>query len=223
MAIRKTSDLRPDKKNINRGTERGRDLIEHSIRRVGFGRSLVADKHGNVIVGNQTLNELVDLGMENVVVVKTKGDKVIVHQREDLDLTKGGRARELAVLDNRSQELSYNADPSMLVDLQNQGFDMKSLGFMEVEVQKALAQAQKEMEKDAKPEKQVLLDQAVQLRPEREYIVVMCDNEAQFDKLSAAIGLTQVRRGGYAKGHSYDAVGRERVVPAAKLLKKLKG
>lgn len=66
----------------------------------------------------------------------------------------------------------------------------------------------------------VVLDQAVQLRPEREYIVVMCDEDggAQWEALRAALGLKLVRRGGYKVGSAFDDSGIERVIPAGRLL-----
>jgi hypothetical protein len=45
--------LAPDKRNANRGTVRGRALLEDSLRRYGAGRSILADKHGNIIAGNK--------------------------------------------------------------------------------------------------------------------------------------------------------------------------
>lgn len=38
--IRKISDLIPDAKNLNLGTERGQQMIENSLRKYGMGRSM---------------------------------------------------------------------------------------------------------------------------------------------------------------------------------------
>lgn len=64
----------------------------------------------------------------------------------------------------------------------------------------------------------VVYEQAVQLRPEREYVVVMCANETEWDQVRNALGLKTVRRGGYKVGSAYDDLGIERVIPAARLL-----
>ena len=50
----KISDLTPDPQNANKGTERGRGMIEDSLRRLGAGRSILVDKHNRVIAGNKT-------------------------------------------------------------------------------------------------------------------------------------------------------------------------
>ena len=69
---------------------------------------------------------------------------------------------------------------------------------------------------------EVLFDQAVQMEPGREYIVVLCANETEWDALRERLKLRTVRRGGYKKGSAFDATAVERVIPAARFLK-LKG
>lgn len=65
-----------------------------------------------------------------------------------------------------------------------------------------------------------LLDQAVQLRPEREYIVIVCEDDGgtEWAQIQAVLKLTRVRRGGYEVGNEFDDIGIERVVPAKRLL-----
>src|SRR5262249_14410701 len=70
---------------------------------------------------------------------------------------------------------------------------------------------------------ETLLDQAVQLEPAREYIVVMCKDAEEWERLRAVLELRAVRRGGYKKGSPFDASGTERVVKAGRLLALLEG
>ncbi len=49
------SDLSPDLRNANLGTERGHAMLERSLQETGAGRSILVDKHGKVIAGNKTL------------------------------------------------------------------------------------------------------------------------------------------------------------------------
>jgi len=77
--------------------------------------------------------------------------------------------------------------------------------------------------KDEEKDVEVLLDQAVQLEPAREYIVVMCEGEEDWERLREALDLRTVRRGGYRAGSPFDANGTERVVRARRLLKILEG
>jgi protein tyrosine phosphatase (PTP) superfamily phosphohydrolase (DUF442 family) len=111
------SDLIPDDKNANKGTERGRKILEHSMRRFGAGRSIVVDRNGKIIGGNKTTEVAADIGMDDVITVVTNGTKLVVVQRDDLDLDRDPEARAMAVADNRASELGLEWDPAMLADL----------------------------------------------------------------------------------------------------------
>src|SRR5215471_15670434 len=74
------SDLKPDSKNANRGTNRGRAQVERSLRQYGFGRSVLADKHGRIIAGNKTVEIASELGDAPVRVVETTGAELVVVQ-----------------------------------------------------------------------------------------------------------------------------------------------
>jgi hypothetical protein len=129
-----TSRLQPDRRNANRGTARGRALLEDSLRRYGAGRSILADKHGNVIAGNKTLETAADLGLP-VRVVETDGTELVVVQRRDLDLDADPRARELAYADNRVAELDLDWDVTQLLEDRDNGIDLAALGFTDHDLQ----------------------------------------------------------------------------------------
>jgi len=103
------ADLTPDARNANKGTVRGRAMIEQSIRECGAGRSIVVDKEGRVIGGNKTLEVVEELGLP-VVVVPSDGKTLVVVQRTDLDLESDPRARRLAYLDNRTTDVDLEWD-----------------------------------------------------------------------------------------------------------------
>lgn len=67
---------------------------------------------------------------------------------------------------------------------------------------------------------QVLMEQAIQLKPQREYIVVMCDSDAEFASIVEHLDLKTVKRGGYRRktSRSPDETGIERVITARRLL-----
>ena len=47
---------------------------------------------------------------------------------------------------------------------------------------------------------EILLEQAIQLKPKREYVVIMCDEEnTDWDKLKQILNLPTVKRGGFTK------------------------
>jgi hypothetical protein len=110
------SDLRPDDRNANAGTERGRAMVEASLRRFGAGRSILVDRNGRIIAGNTTHEAAIDIGLTDAVIVKTDGRKLVVVQRTDLDIdSPAGRA--LAIADNRTSEVGLRWQPDILADL----------------------------------------------------------------------------------------------------------
>jgi len=111
--INTIADLTPDPANLNKGTERGRFLLETSVSKLGLGRSVLADKNGTLIAGNKTTEVAGELGMGKVRVIETDGTELIVVQRTDLDMSDPNdpRARQLAFADNQvgAQNLLWDA------------------------------------------------------------------------------------------------------------------
>lgn len=143
--IRRLDDLQPDRSNANKGTPRGRGMVEASLRETGAGRSILADKNGQIIAGNKTLEAWADIGGE-IEVVRTNGKKLVVVQREDLDLSDDtGPARKLAYYDNRAGEVGLDWDAEELLASMNAGMDLSGL-FNEDELDALLAELQPEPE-----------------------------------------------------------------------------
>lgn len=137
-----TTNLKPDRNNANKGTQRGQALLKQSLEELGAGRSILVDKDGNIIAGNKTYSKAQELGMK-VRVVETGKDELIVVQRRDLDLNDpAGEARRLAYLDNRVSELDLNWDAEQLASDAAAGMDFDMLGFMEGELRLILEDAE---------------------------------------------------------------------------------
>jgi hypothetical protein len=107
-----------DEKNANKGTKRGRELLEKSLTKYGAGRSVVVDRHDRVIAGNKTVEAAVAAGMKSIAVVETDGSSLVAVQRSDLDLNKDTKAGELAIADNRVGELDLEWNPEVLASLE---------------------------------------------------------------------------------------------------------
>jgi DNA modification methylase len=132
--IKSLGDLTLDKRNANKGTPAGQDMVDQSIADYGAGRSIVVDRNGAVIGGNKTLKSAIDAGLD-VEVVTTKGDKLIVHQREDLDLDEDTKARMLAYADNRASELGLVWDTDVIGEDIASGLDLDDM-FSDAELKK---------------------------------------------------------------------------------------
>ena len=109
MSKLKISDLTPDDKNYNKGTQFGNSLIEKSLRKFGAGRSILLDKNNRIIAGNKTIENAYTIGLDDVLVVETTGNQIVAVKRMDIDLdSKIGR--ELALADNASAKANIEWD-----------------------------------------------------------------------------------------------------------------
>lgn len=110
----KINQLIPDKKNSNKGTAKGKQALKQSLERLGAGRSILIDKNGQIIAGNKTIEQAKLSGFTDIEVIQSDGTKIIAVQRTDLDLDIDGKARELALADNRTGELDLEWDQEFL-------------------------------------------------------------------------------------------------------------
>lgn len=116
----KISDLKPDSRNANKHTARGSEMVSGSLKKLGAGRSILLDKNNRIIAGNLTTEQAGELGMDDVIIVESDGSKIIAVKRTDLDLEKDKKAKELAIADNRSAEVSLNWDQDVLSELKEE-------------------------------------------------------------------------------------------------------
>lgn len=107
MSSTKIDSLIYDEHNFNTHTADGMALLEKSVERNGFGRSVLVDKNLNIIAGNGVVEAARKQGKEKIKVVKTTGDELVVVQRTDLDInTKEGR--DMAYADNAVAAANLN-------------------------------------------------------------------------------------------------------------------
>lgn len=107
------ADLKSDKRNARRRTDRSATLIGESLKRYGAARSIVIDEDNTVLAGNGTLEQAQAAGISNVRIVEAAGDELIAVRRSNLsDADKVG----LAIADNRTSDLS-DWDAEMLRQL----------------------------------------------------------------------------------------------------------
>ena len=121
--VRSNEDLQIDPRNANRGTPRGRHLLESSLREYGAGRAVLTDRDGVLIAGNKTFEVAQRLGIPTRV-IETDGQELVVVRRRDLRLASDPQARALAIADNRVGELDLDWDPAILQQLQADGLDL---------------------------------------------------------------------------------------------------
>lgn len=122
------TEFKPDPANPNKGNSRGREVLDSSVKDLGAGRSLVADKDGVIVAGNKTREAMLKQGLTKAVVVHVDGDTPVVVQRGDMDMADPtGKARRYAFMDNRAGELSLTWDDQQVINAVNAGLDMSAL------------------------------------------------------------------------------------------------
>ena len=109
----KLSDLTPDNKNFNKGSEFGNSLIEKSFRKFGAGRSILIDKNNRIIAGNKSVENAMAIGMDDVQIVESDGTKIIAVKRTDIDLD-SAEGREMALADNASAKANIVFDAELI-------------------------------------------------------------------------------------------------------------
>jgi len=109
----KLSDLIPDDKNFNKGSEFGSSLIEKSFRKFGAGRSILIDKNNRIIAGNKSVENAGAIGMEDVQIVESDGKRIIAVKRIDIDID-SPIGREMALADNASAKANIVFDAELL-------------------------------------------------------------------------------------------------------------
>jgi hypothetical protein len=113
----KLTDIVPDPQNANRHKVRGAKVVETSLRQRKFFRPMAAFgkdvEHPVMGAGNLTQEMLVSMGIENAVLVYSDGSIPIVHVRTDI-APDSPEAKQLALEDNRSAELSLDWDVGVI-------------------------------------------------------------------------------------------------------------
>jgi hypothetical protein len=115
MAIKKLKihELIQDDRNLNKGTERGKELINTSVGRFGAGRSILIDKNNRIIAVNKTQEAAEALGIDDVIVIETDGKKLVAVKRTDIDLD-SKEGREMALADNATVKVDLEWDTEEL-------------------------------------------------------------------------------------------------------------
>lgn len=113
---------------FNKGTTYGRGIIAESLKELGCGRSVLADRNDVILCGNEVFSIAQELGMK-IRVIETTGDELIVVKRTDVD-AKDKKGLELALVDNLSQEHNLEWDNNNILSAmdENINFDPRKWG-----------------------------------------------------------------------------------------------
>ena len=198
----KVADLSLDPSNVRKHSRRNLDAIKASLRKFGQQKPIVIDAKGIVLAGNGTLTAAQELGWTEIDATRT-------------ELT-GVEATAFAIADNRTAELAEWDDKlvDVIKSLLAAGVDGDDIGFSQMEIDD-MTQA----DAIADEADEIIHEQSVQVEPSKEYLIILASDDAEWDEMIAYFDLKKVRRGGYAVGSAFDAVGVERVLPFKRIKK----
>lgn len=90
-------DIKFDKKNYRKHSDKNKSLIKKSIEETGLGRSVVIDSENELIAGNGVVSQLPK--NTKIKVIETDGSELVVVKRTDLK-TADEKRKKLALMDN---------------------------------------------------------------------------------------------------------------------------
>lgn len=197
-------ELIPYARNARTHSEEQIAKIASSIREFGFNNPVLVDEDSTIIAGHGRVLASRKLGMDKVPVAvlghlsdAQKKAFVIADNRIALD---AGWDEELLKLE--LQELKEEFE-----------FDLGLTGMEGEELE--------EIMRDDLGEEANNLNQATQLQPPKEYVLLVCETAEEWDAIKTALKEpkeTKVRRGGYKEGSAFDGNGTNRVFKASRLL-----
>ncbi|MBD2076214.1 hypothetical protein H6F86_20505 [Phormidium sp. FACHB-592] len=116
---KKLSDFRLQQRNGNKHSVRGMGMLDHTIATEGFIGAITAAADGEVFDGSARLETSFDRFGETVepIIVRSKGDRPIIHIREDIPNAEDPKAKLLSIAANRISEVNYVPDTDVLAEL----------------------------------------------------------------------------------------------------------
>jgi ParB-like chromosome segregation protein Spo0J len=197
----KPEDLLANPLNFRRHPGTQMDALRGSMKELGWLKTIIVNKTtGHVLDGHARVEEAMRQGLPTI-------PATVVELSEDEERL------ALAVLDPIT-ELAIK-DQEMLDEL------IEQVNVQDAALREMLLNMQLNEEDGGNGGAEVLLEQSVQLKPGREFVVIVAEPGEEWDQLRAKLDLPMVRRGGYAPGSAFDAVSVKRVIPASEIMERL--
>lgn len=102
-------------RNLNKGTDKGRDMVQRSIDKFGMRDAVVIDKNGEIISGNHRKKAATKRGITKERIIEANSDEVIAIQYNDIDLSTP-EGKELALALNQTAKFNINIDEEVAIE-----------------------------------------------------------------------------------------------------------
>jgi hypothetical protein len=131
MSKAKISEFRPQVKNANKHTPRGLGQLSTIVGSDGWISAITVCNDGETIDGSARLETAYEIFGDDVepIIVRSRGDRPIIHIREDIESADDPRAIKLSVAANRIAQIDLDWDVQVLkewdeeIDLSSMFFD----------------------------------------------------------------------------------------------------
>lgn len=184
-------DIKYDKKNYRKHSDKNKALIRKSIEETGFGRSVVIDSENELIAGNGVVSQLPK--DTKIKVVETDGSELVVVKRIDLK-TEDKKRKELARNDNATSDKVEWDNDTLIAD-----FSLDELEKWGIEIP-----TKEEVETEEEPD----VEFSEELLEEHNYVVLYFDNSVDWLQAQSLFGLKTVKALDSKKGYKKQGVGR---------------
>ena len=184
-------DIKYDKKNYRKHSDKNKALIRKSIEETGFGRSVVIDSENELIAGNGVVSQLPK--DTKIKVVETDGSELVVVKRIDLK-TEDKKRKELARNDNATSDKVEWDNDTLIAD-----FSLNELEKWGIEIP-----TKEEVETEEEPD----VPFSEELLEEHNYVVLYFDNSVDWLQAQSLFGLKTVKALDSKKGYKKQGVGR---------------
>lgn len=117
--IEKLTDVLPQRANANRHTARGMGLLEASIQKDGWIGAITVAADGETFDGSARIETGNASGFADVepIIVRSRGDRPIIHIREDIPDADDPRAKRLGIAANRIGQINLEWESDVLAEL----------------------------------------------------------------------------------------------------------
>jgi DNA modification methylase len=106
--------FRPQRRNLNKHSQRGMGALEASMRKHGYVAPMTAAADGEIIDGSARLETVANVFEDDVLIVHHDGTKPVVMVRDDIPNASTNEARAISALANRIAEINLTWDAEEL-------------------------------------------------------------------------------------------------------------
>lgn len=139
-------NIKFDKRNYRKHSDRNKELIKKSLKELGTGRSIIIDANNEIIGGNGVFEQAQKLNIP-VKIIETDGSELIAVKRTDLK-NNDEKRKQLAIMDNSTSDSS-----EWELDLLQSDFKVDTLNDWGIDLDFPTLEPETEIIEDEVPEK----------------------------------------------------------------------